>query len=213
MGSKLKHKAYIFAGPDLEDISFLKNFCFSDGYLIAADCGLEILKKTGLNPDVIIGDFDSYKMPDDVKCEILTFEVEKDDTDTMLCVKHALEKGFHDITIISGVGGRLDHTIANIQSLSYILNMGACGRIISDDTEIYLLSAGEHSFEKREGFSMSLFSYSECVSNLTVRGAKYNTDNLVIDNTFPIGVSNEITQDVCRISFESGKLLIIFSRL
>lgn len=213
MGKELKRRAYIFAGPDLKDVSCLKNVDFSGGYLIAADCGLKILEKTGLNPDVIIGDFDSYKMPDDVKCEILTFEVEKDDTDTMLCIKHALDKGFNDITIYSGIGGRLDHTIANIQSLSYILNMGACGRIISDDTEIYLLSAGEHYFEKREGFSMSLFSYSESVSNLTVRGAKYNTDNLVIDNTFPIGVSNEITEDDCHISFESGKLLVVFSRL
>ncbi len=213
MGNKLKDKAYIFAGPDLEDVSFIKDIDFSDGYLIAADCGLKILKRMGLTPDVIIGDFDSSQKPKDAKCEVITFKIEKDDTDTMLCIKYALEKGYNDITIISGVGGRLDHTIANIQSLSFILNRGAKGRILSDDTEIYLLPYGEYSFNKKEGFSMSLFSYSEKVSRLSIEGAKYNTDKLDIDNTFPIGVSNHITEDKCHISFESGKLLVIFSRL
>lgn len=213
MGNKLKDKAYIFSGPDLEDISFLKNIDFTVGYLIAADCGLKNLEKIGLTPDVIIGDFDSFQKPTDAKCEVITFKIEKDDTDTMLCIKHALEKSYNDITIISGVGGRLDHTIANIQSLSYILSRGAKGRILSEDTEIHLLPNGEYSFNKKEGFSMSLFSYSERVSKLSVSGAKYNTDKLDIDNTFPIGVSNQITDDRCHISFESGKLLVIFSRL
>ncbi len=213
MGNKLKDKAYIFAGPDLEDVSFIKDTDFSDGYLIAADCGLKILKRMGLTPDVIIGDFDSSEKPKDAKCEVITFKIEKDDTDTMLCIKHALEKGYNDITIISGVGGRLDHSIANIQSLRFILNRGAKGRILSDDTEIYLLPYGEYSYNKKEGFSMSLFSYSEKVSKLSIEGAKYNTDKLDIDNTFPIGVSNQITEDKCHISFESGKLLVIFSRL
>ena len=213
MGNKLKNKAYIFAGPDLKDVSFLKGIDLYDGYLIAADCGLKILEKMGVNPDVIIGDFDSYQKPKDSKCEVLTFKIEKDDTDTMLCIKHALEKGFNDITIISGVGGRLDHTVANIQSLSFILTNGATGRILSDDAEIYLLTEGEHSFNKKEGFSMSLFSYSENVLKLSIKGAKYNTDKLDIDNTFPIGVSNEIIENECNISFESGRLLVIFSRL
>lgn len=213
MGNKLKNKAYIFAGPDLKDVSFLKGIDLYDGYLIAADCGLKILEKIGANPDVIIGDFDSYPKPKDSKCEVLTFKIEKDDTDTMLCIKYALEKGFNDITIISGVGGRLDHTVANIQSLSFILNNGVTGRVLSDDAEIYLLTEGQYAFDKKEGFSMSLFSYSENVLKLSIKGAKYNTDKLDIDNTFPIGVSNEIIENECNISFESGRLLVIFSRL
>ena len=213
MGNKLNKKAYIFAGPDLEDISFLNDIDFKNGYLIAADCGLRILKKIGISPDIIIGDFDSFPKPQAEDCEVVTFEVEKDDTDTMLCIKYAIKKGFSDITIISGVGKRLDHTIANIQSLCYILNSGASGRILSDDTEVYLLSKGEYSFDKKEGFSMSLFSYSEKVLNLSISGVKYETNGIDIDNTFPIGVSNEITDEKCHVSFESGKLLVIFSRL
>lgn len=213
MGNKLKRRACIFTGPGMENVSFLKNNDFSDKNVIAADCGYKILEELGVTPDVIIGDFDSSEKPKDAKCEVITFKKEKDDTDTMLCIKHALEKGYNDITIFSGIGGRLDHTIANIQSLSFILNRGAKGRILSDDTEIYLLPDGEHSFNKKEGFSMSLFSYSEKVSKLSISGVKYNVDNIDIDNTFPIGVSNEITEDKCHISFESGKLLVIFSRL
>ncbi len=212
MGNKI-NKAYIFAGPDLEDISFLKGIDFSDACLLAADCGIEILNRLNLSPNLIIGDFDSHKKPEGADCEILTFKIEKDDTDTMLCVKNALEAGFDDITIISGVGGRLDHTIANIQTLSYILNNGAVGRILSDKTEIYLLSGGSYSFDKRAGYSMSLFSYSERVSNLSISGAKYNARSVQIDNTFPLGVSNEIVKDSCSVSFDEGCLLVVFSRL
>ena len=213
MGNKLNNKAYIFTGPDLDNVSFLNDVDFHDGYLIAADCGLKILEKIGISPDVIIGDFDSFPKPKAADCEVFAFKVEKDDTDTMLCIKHALKKGFSDITIISGVGKRLDHTIANIQSLCYTLNNGGSGRILSDDTEVLLLPKGEYSFDKKEGFSMSLFSYSERVLNLSISGAKYGTDGIDIDNTFPIGVSNEITEDKCHVSFSSGKLVVIFSRL
>ena len=84
-------------------------------FVIAADAGIEKLNKAGIVPDLIIGDFDSLgARPSGENVRI--FPVEKDDTDTMLCLKHAIGQGANDVTILGGIGGRLDHTFANIQS-------------------------------------------------------------------------------------------------
>lgn len=215
MGDKVTNmRAYVFAGPKLSSGECVKNENFTDALIIAADCGLQNCSYVDVTPDVLIGDFDSLdSVPKPEGCEVLTYKVEKDDTDTMLCIRHALSKGASDVTIISGVGGRLDHTIANIQSLAFLLENNAKARLISDDCTVYLLKPGSYTFPRRDGFSMSLFSYGDKVSGLCIKGAKYPLYNAEIQNTFPIGVSNKITADNADISFESGVLLLIFSRL
>ena len=206
-------RVFIFSGPDIKDLSFLKEYDLSGCTIIAADCGMKILNRLGITPHTVIGDFDSMDAPSDDRFQVIRHKVEKDDTDTMLCIRHALDMGASDITIVSGLGDRLDHTIANIQSLGFILSSGARGRIISSDAEVFLFNAGSYQFKKKNGFSMSLFSYSEKVRGLSISGAKYETKSIDIDNSFPIGASNCITDDICNISFSDGILLIVFSRL
>lgn len=213
MGDKVTDSVFIFAGPDISDLSFLKEYDLSRCCIIAADCGMKILNRLGITPHAVIGDFDSMDAPSVDICRVIRHKVEKDDTDTMLCIRYALDIGASDITIVSGIGGRLDHTIANIQSLNFILKAGAKGRIISADEEVFLLGPGSFRFNRRDGFSMSLFSYSEKVSGLSISGAKYEVESTDIDNSFPIGASNSITEDFCKISFTDGTLLVVFSRL
>lgn len=213
MGDKVKNSFVIFSGPDISDTSFLDKYDFSQCTVLAADCGTRLLNRIGVTPDVVIGDFDSSDAPDGSTGRVIKHSVKKDDTDTMLCIKYALDMGADDITIVSGIGGRLDHTVANIQSLYYILKSGAKGRIISSDDEVILISPGAYSLKKRDGFSMSLFSYSPKVFGLSIIGAEYEVRNADIDNSFPIGASNHIIEKSCEISFNSGTLLVVFSRL
>lgn len=180
--------------------------------VIAADKGYRNCKKLGLIPDVCIGDFDSLGfVPDD--CEHIRFPKEKDDTDLMLAVREAIARGCVDITILGATGGRLDHMIANIQTLAFIRSEGAWGRIASAYEEIMLLTAGEYTLKKREGYSLSLFSYSGTVEGLTIRGVKYPTNGISLSHLFPLGISNEIISDSAHIAFEKGLLLVIRSKL
>lgn len=181
-----------------------------NAYIIAADSGYNTVKRLGFTPNLTLGDFDSLgKKPE---CgEIMTVAAEKDDTDTMLAVKTALEKGYKNISIVGAIGGRLDHTFANIQTLAYILRHGGFGRLMGENDKVELLNAGEYSYDRMEGMYLSLFSYGEAAV-ITSRGTKYDLTEHTLDNTFPLGVSNEITLDKCGISVHKGQLLVIFSK-
>lgn len=184
----------------------------NNAFVIAADKGYKCCKKLGVTPDLTIGDYDSLGyVPQE--CEHIKYPKEKDDTDLMLAVKEAIYRGCSDITILCAMGGRLDHLFANIQSLAFIRSEGAWGRLLSVYEEVVLLTPGDYTFKKREGRSLSLFSYSDLVEGLTIRGVKYPTNDIQLSNLFPLGISNEILDDSAEISFDKGLLLVIRSKL
>ena len=110
----------ILAGGDAGNIKTLavENFR-KNGIIIAADRGYKLAEELGIIPDVFVGDFDSFDGDIPESVEIHRSIPEKDDTDTMLAVKLAIEKGCTNILLLGGMGGRFDHTFANIQTLVY----------------------------------------------------------------------------------------------
>ena len=95
----------------------------SDGdYVIAADKGVEILNCHGLTPDLTVGDFDSSSYVPEKN--VIVLPVEKDVTDTHAAVDIALEKGAEEIVIYGGMGGRPDHTLANISLIASLVKKG-----------------------------------------------------------------------------------------
>ncbi|MDE6764398.1 MAG: thiamine diphosphokinase [Oscillospiraceae bacterium] len=204
-----KRSCWIFGGaPVSVDYKIIPP---SDAYLIAADSGFSMLKRMGIMPDLVLGDFDSLTDDKPTDCEILTAAVEKDDTDTMLAIKTALSRGYLDITIAGSIGGRLDHTFANIQSLAYIVENGGSGRLVGENDTCELFRAGDYKFPKNEKMHFSLFSYSE-EAVITTRGTKYDLDSYCLTNSFPLGVSNEILLPECTLKIEKGRVLVIFSK-
>ncbi len=184
-----------------------------DDFVICADNSYERAMSEGAAPALIIGDFDSGErsaFPENT--EIITVPSEKDDTDTMLCVKEALARGYKKITVVGGIGGRLDHTLANIQALYYGKLHGADITLADGFNEAFIALASSFTVEKKNGYYLSLFAYSGSVGALTVSGTKYTLDGASLDNTFPLGVSNEITTERAEISFESGVLLVVLSK-
>lgn len=201
----------ILAGGDPVSEETFKEYAPDEAYIIAADSGLLLAESLGLKPDLIVGDFDSAPRPE--SGNIREYPVEKDDTDLMLAVKAGLENDCEEFYIFGATGGRLDHTFAAIQSLAFLLENSAYGCIISDDTFIELLFPGKYQLPYMQGFSLSLFSWSDVVSGLDIKGAKYNGNDLMLFNSFPLGVSNEVIKGSASISFSHGVLLVIRSRL
>ena len=205
-------KCLITGGGRINNLGFLKKSAEECDYIIAADKGYEALKKAGVDIDIAIGDFDSLGcVPEDVIVKKL--KAEKDDTDTMTAVRYALENGAKEILILGGTGGRLDHTVANLQTLSFIAEHGALGKLIDETNEIMGLIPGEYSFKKRIGYSLSVFSMTDEATGLCESGVKYPLDNAVLTNKFPLGISNEIVEDFAVISFKSGTLFVCISEL
>ena len=99
--------------------------------VIAADGGLRHTERLGLRPHVILGDFDSLGY---IPADSTVFPVEKDDTDSMLAVRLGLERGCDWFAFYGALDGpRLDHTIANFQTLGYLATHGARGTLIGRD--------------------------------------------------------------------------------
>ena len=108
-------KCVIIAGGAIADYDVTKQYIDNGDYIIAADSGLRHLAPLGVTCDELIGDFDSLGYIPDNATEV--YPCEKDDTDAMLAVKHGLLKGMDYFVILGGLGGRLDHTMANIAAL------------------------------------------------------------------------------------------------
>ncbi|MBQ8920559.1 MAG: thiamine diphosphokinase [Oscillospiraceae bacterium] len=183
-----------------------------DAFVICADSGLRLCERLHLTPDLVLGDFDSLgAVP--AALPHITAPAEKDDTDTMLAVRTALEKGFRELCIFGAFGGRLDHTLANLQALEFLREHGASGMLIgAGDWAVMLLPGETGRFRKREDETFSVFAWSETCSGVCIRGTKYPLEGAELRRSFPLGVSNEITAEHAEVCCGAGILLVIGSR-
>lgn len=178
--------------------------------VIAADRGAIHCSNAGIEPDFCIGDFDSLEEGESVPENAIRYPAEKDDTDVALAIKLALSLGLDDIMLLGGVGGRLDHTIANLQLLRFAASREASLTILSGSERARLLLPGTHELPAGTCRRFSLFAYAPAVAQLTIRGAKYDLEDASLTDIFPLGVSNETLPDSpVRISFSAGQLLLI----
>lgn len=201
----------IFSGGEIFDYSVVS--LNSDYTVICADGGLYHCEKLKIIPDIVIGDFDSFKGEINPECKVIKSSPEKDDTDTMLCVKYAIENGAKIIKIYGGLSGRLDHTVANIQTLKYCAERNISAVI--DDGLNRALIQGEKSicqYTKDNSEYFSLFSLTDKVFIRELSGVKYPLKNYYLTSGFPLGVSNEITSDIATLEVSGGYVLIIFSK-
>lgn len=200
-------RTLIFAGSDIPNYSFVDT---KADFVICADRGIIHAEKLGIVPDIITGDFDSYV--DEVpNCpEIYRSVPEKDDTDTMLAVKLALERNATDIRLYGATGGRFDHTFANIQTLIYAYENGCRMSIHDAENIITVQGRGTEFYPKYKNWYFSVFSLTEELQIRKMTGVKYPLENYTLRQNFPLGVSNEIT-DTAMITIENGLALIVRS--
>lgn len=179
-------------------------------FIIAADGGLRHTQALKLEPNEIIGDFDSLGyVPQDSR----VFPVEKDDTDSMLAVRRGLELGFRRFLIYGGMDGkRLDHTIANFQTLQFLADHGAVGYLAGRDYIAAVVRNGSLTFpEGREG-DFSLFCMGRDALGVTIEGLYYKVQNITLTAGFPLGVSNHFTGAPVIVSVRDGSLLALWER-
>lgn len=128
----------------------------------------------------------------------------------MLAIKLGLSKGYHMFEIYGGLGGRLDHSIANIQALSYLAAEGAQGVLHHDQYELTVIQNSGFTIPKDFSGYVSIFSLSDKSQNVTIKGLKYEIEGSTLTNRFPLGISNESIGKKGSISVENGTLLILW---
>lgn len=185
--------------------------------LVAVDGGYQHCVRAGIRPNLLLGDMDSLQeIPPSSESggpEVLRLPAEKDDTDTLFAARTLLERGSTRVTITCALGARLDHTLANLHTLLYLAVQGVTGCILDDDCCVQALLPGEYVV-KQEGYNVfSIFPMDACSQGVCIENAKYPLRDYRLENTFPVGVSNEFLTGDVRLSFSSGKLLLIRSVL
>lgn len=187
------------------------NLCPSSGdYIIAADNGFSYLQSLEIKPDMVIGDFDSLgSIPEGEN--IVRHPVEKDETDMMLALKAGLELGYRRFAIYGGLGGRLDHTYANIQMLVYLSSIGARGYLIDETRVVTAITNEQLAFKTDQEGLLSVFCAGDMAKGVNLKGLKYELFDAILTKDFPLGVSNEFTGYESSVSVEEGSLIIMWT--
>lgn len=209
MGEKIVPNCYIFGGYIPEFREELVREITENDFVICADKGIECAVSRGVKPDLIIGDFDSYKgnFPNDT--EIITLPVEKDDTDLHFAAKEGVKRGFTSFVLSGVTGGRIDMTYASINTLLYLFKRSESAVIMDKSVSIYITDSSVTVKKPEKDSHLSVFPLDGEAKGVRISGATYNADNLDLMTDFPIGVSNSFKDDYALISVKEGKILVM----
>lgn len=185
--------------------------------VIAVDGGYQYCGLLHLEPDYIIGDFDSVEESRRAEIErlleaepdkVTVLPCEKDDTDMLAALRLGLLKGCKEFFLYAGMGGRLEHTLANIQCLTFLRRNEARGYLMDADCMVTVIENETVHFRPQEGL-VSVFVLGERAEDVSIEGLKYPLDHVVLTNDFPVGVSNEFMGQESSITVGKGVLVII----
>ena len=181
-----------------------------DAFVIAADGGLRHTQSLNITPNAVLGDFDSLGFfPEGAN----VFPVEKDDTDAMLAVRLGLRRSCDEFLLYGSLDGpRLDHTVANFQTLQYLADHGAVGYLIGNTTMVTVVKNGKIAFPAGCSGTISVFCMGPDAVGVTETGLFYGIEDGVFTSGFPLGVSNHFTRKKAEISVKNGSLLVLWER-
>lgn len=200
-------RAVVIAGGEIISYERVRSFLKPEDYYIFCDSGL--FHKEGLNvePDLIIGDFDSHEKVD-TGSEIITLPEMKDDTDSLSGVKLALKRGFKDFLLLGMTGRRMDHTLCNLYLLSYIKSHHGKALIVDDWSEMEVVEKEEVFISDSHAY-FSLIAWKGKCEGVNIENALYPLSSAVIEPEYQYGISNEPLKGGSRVWVEKGSLLLI----
>ncbi len=200
-------KCIIFCAAGFDELALPVE---NDDYIIAADGGVRHIESLGLAPHAILGDFDSLGY---VPRGAEVFPVEKDDTDAMLAVRHGLNRGCREFLIYGGLDGqRLDHTIANYQTLQFLADRDAKGYLIGKDYIVTVIKNETLAFAPTAEGILSVFCLGVDAEGVSLQGLQYPLQNGRLSSGFPLGVSNHFVGEEARICVQKGSVLAMWDR-
>ena len=176
---------------------------------MAADGGLAYLEQLHVLPDYIVGDFDSLGYQPQGDC-VAVYPVEKDDTDLLLAVKYGLRAGIQTFRIYGGLGGRVSHTMANIQVLQFLSSQGCHGVLVDGSSILTAIHQERLIVEDSARGMLSLFALGGAAAHVTIRNLKYCVEDVRLTPDYPLGVSNEFIGKEAEISVQDGTLLVVW---
>lgn len=217
MGEVAKKSALILGGGDVLNYKGIATLITPETLIVCADSGYRHCAPLGIVPDLVVGDFDSIESLDDIPKETQLVKLPKDKnyTDTTFSIEAALHKECNQILMAGMWGGRIDHSLANIQSLVYLTRKGIESFITDGVSQMFCADTKGQRISCHirpvEGYYLSLLAYSEECGKVTIENAVYTLDEYTLKNDLARAVSNEFSREEAKISFSSGTMLIVLA--
>lgn len=202
-------RCVIISGSPDTNVEEIKSLCTSDDFIVCADSGYSFAKKAGLTPNLIIGDFDSLKEELPKNTEVVKLNTHKDDTDTEHCVMECIRRGYKDFLLLGSIGGRTDHTFANIATLAFLSEYNYNGIARNNGEEIRILKEGSYEMNNKKGLIFSVFPYGCESVNVTYKGAEYMLNNKTLTYNVSRGISNVFVDDEAEITINRGRAILL----
>ncbi len=188
-----KRECMIIGASPIRGGQVFKEYELEKYYVICADAGFETAQKNGVQPDLVVGDFDSAKAPP-----------------PMFAAMKGLSKGYRDFVLLGCLGGpRFDHTLANLEVLRFIRDHGGHGFLADERTKVFLLYDEKLTITGMKGATVSVFPYGCANCNVSYTGLQYplTREDLTVGGLV-MGVSNSITADRAIIRVHRGTALV-----
>lgn len=201
-------RCVIVAAGAISDLRLLSDNIRNSDFIIAADAGYAALQKCKIQPNLIIGDFDSAAVPE-TEVQTVIMPCIKDCTDTEAALDKAIETECSEILLLGATGGRLDHTLANLALLQKARLAGVKLQILDENHRVSLITDETLTVQNENQRYISVFAYGGKAQGVTLRGLFYPLTDYTLQPYEPIGVSNEITEREAEISVRNGSLLIV----
>lgn len=210
MGAE-KQACMIIGAAPLDGRKLFKEFDPRHYYVICADAGYETALDAGIQPDLVVGDFDSAKELPPKTVKYVSLPVDKDVTDTMFAVMKGFNLGFNSFLLLGCLGGkRFDHTLANLEVLQYIREHGGHGIMADEHTKIFLLHDEKLKMTSMVGVGVSVFPYNGSACLVSYLGLKYPLNHEQLScGCLPMGVSNQIVSDPAEVRVHNGSALVV----
>lgn len=178
--------------------------------VVAVDGGVASVRAAGVEPTVAIGDFDSLGyVPEGVPVQRHT--PFKAASDMELGVLWAQHHGARRIEAYGALGGRLDHTIANLQLFARVSEEGAQVRLVGLDQQVaFLTGPATLELPPLPQGTVSVFAACDQADGVLEEGMRYSFDSPRLTNRSTRGLSNELIGQPARVSVGEGTLIVIF---
>lgn len=204
-------RCVVIGGAPIADPARLRSYLRPDDFTIYCDCGLRHMQTLGAPADLIVGDFDSHAAPR-LPVETITLPREKDDTDTVFAVREALRRGFSDFLLLGVIGGRLDHTLANVSILLMLDSLGKPALAVDDYSEFSVVSREPACVAPTFPY-FSLLAIDGPAEGVTIEHAKFPLVNGTVTPDYQFAVSNEPANgDTAWVRVSKGRLLLVKDR-
>ncbi len=206
----------IMANGDYGDIEWYMSQPTEFDQVILVDGGANMARRMGIKADMVVGDMDSI---DEVThthavmegTRLITVPSEKDDTDTQLAFKLAIDEGASEVVVWGGIGTRIDHSLSNLFSAVAMIERGIKVRFESPDAVIHLVD-DRLALSGKSGDTVSLISLGAEAHGVSITGFKYPLNQAVLEGRWQYAISNVMLEDEGRVELTKGVLAVIHYR-